>query len=320
MTRLYRTVSPPAEDLIGRSGERTHIHEAQQQAESTAVAFLVALGVVGSAPVETSHESSPSATVNQVLEWNQVFIDTLIATNTANSSSQRLGAIVHTAIFDAYNGIEGRYTPVFVHNTAPRGASRRAAVIAAAHTALVGLFPTRQTALDGSYTASLEALSDACEHGGWRRQHSCAARIERGLAWGAEVAHAVLGWRATDGFLGSYSSFSGGTAVGQWRPTPPAFGAMSAQGLAFTHDVRPGQQHPVRASTTARSDQRHIHRGFQRGQGARSQDRIDAHRRSDGACGVLGRQCQRPLESGSKPDRAGQRPVAVRQPTDCSRS
>ena len=28
--------------------------------------------------------------------------------------------------------------------------------------------------------------------------------------------------------------FTGGTAVGQWRPTPPAFGPMSAQGLAFT--------------------------------------------------------------------------------------
>ena len=43
----------------------------------------------------------PDGTSNQVLEWNQVFIDTLIATNTANSSSQRLGAIVHTAMFDA---------------------------------------------------------------------------------------------------------------------------------------------------------------------------------------------------------------------------
>ena len=78
---------------------------------------------------------------NQVLEWNQIFIDTLIATNTANSSSQRLGAIVHAAIFDAYNGIERRYTPLYVHSTAPPGASRRAAVIAAAYTALVGLFP-----------------------------------------------------------------------------------------------------------------------------------------------------------------------------------
>ena len=33
-----------------------------------------------------------SASGNQVLEWNQIFIDTLIATNTPNSSSQRLGS------------------------------------------------------------------------------------------------------------------------------------------------------------------------------------------------------------------------------------
>ena len=51
---------------------------------------------------------------DQVLEWNQIFVDTLIATNTPNSSSQRLGAIVHTAIFDAYNGIERRYRPIYV--------------------------------------------------------------------------------------------------------------------------------------------------------------------------------------------------------------
>ena len=95
---------------------------------------------------------SPVA-VNQVLEWNQIFIDTLIATNTANSSSQRLGAIVHTAIFDAYNGIERRYTPIFVQDTAPQGASRRAAVIAAAYTALVGLFPSGRAA-----SAALDAL------------------------------------------------------------------------------------------------------------------------------------------------------------------
>jgi membrane-associated phospholipid phosphatase len=163
---------------------------------------------------------------DQVLEWNQIFIDTLIATNTANSSSQRLGAIVHTAIFDAYNGIEQRYTPIFVHNRAPHGASRRAAVIAAAYTALVGLFPSRKSALDASYAASLAELSDDHEDGSKSRA--------RGIAWGTEVAEAVLAWRATDGFGASYPPFTGGTAVGQWRPTPPAFGAMSAQGLAFT--------------------------------------------------------------------------------------
>ena len=175
-------------------------------------------------------------TASEVLDWNQIFIDTLIATNTANSSSQRLGAIVHTAIFDAYNGIERRYTPIFVHNRAPHGASRRAAVIAAAYTALSGLFPARQPALDESYAASLAALSAECEDGGHARsrRRSCTSVSSVGIAWGTEVAQAVLAWRATDGFSTTYPPFTGGTAVGQWRPTPPAFGAMSAQGLAFT--------------------------------------------------------------------------------------
>ena len=84
-------------------------------------------------------------------------------------------------------------------------------------------------------------------------------------------------------------------------------------GVGIHDDVRPRQQHPVRARTTAKSDERHLHGRFQRRQGARSQDRIDAHRRSDGARAVLGRQCQRPLESGSEPDGACQPPVDVRR-------
>ena len=194
-----------------------------------AVATSVATTAASSgARVSEASEQHP----NQVLEWNQIFIDTLIATNTPNSSSQRLGAIVHTAIFDAYNGIERRYTPLFVQNVdgdgerlAPPGASRRAAVIAAAYTALIGLFPSRAAQLSDSYAASLAALSDDGGDGGRSR--------ERGIAWGTAVARSVLAWRAADGFNASYPSFTGGTAVGQWRPIAPAT-AMSAQGLAFT--------------------------------------------------------------------------------------
>ena len=194
-----------------------------------AAAAAIALGSpAAGAKVSQTTEQHP----NQVLEWNQIFIETLIATNTANSSSQRLGAIVHTAIFDAFNGIERRYTPIFVQNVdgngkrlAPRGASRRAAVIAAAYTALVALFPSREAQLSDSYAASLAALSDDGGDGGRSR--------ERGIAWGTQVARSVLAWRAADGFSASYPPFTGGTAVGQWRPIAPAT-AMSAQGLAFT--------------------------------------------------------------------------------------
>src|SRR5947207_15851210 len=109
------------------------------------VGLIVTLALAG---IERRASADQSQTPTQVVEWNQIFIDTLIATNTANASSPRLGAIVHTAIFDAYNGINQRYKPIFVYNTAPHGASRRAAIIAAAYTALAGLFPIQKPALD----------------------------------------------------------------------------------------------------------------------------------------------------------------------------
>ena len=186
-------------------------------ATSVAATAAIALGSPSaSAKVSRTSEQHP----DQVLEWNQIFIETLIATNTPNSSSQRLGAIVHTAIFDAYNGIDRRYTPIFVQNVngngerlVPPGASRRAAVIAAAYTALVALFPARERPLSDSYAASLAALSDDGEDGGQSRA--------RGIAWGTYVAQAVLAWRASDGFGASYPPFTGGTAVGhgaRFRP------------------------------------------------------------------------------------------------------
>jgi hypothetical protein len=121
-----------------------------------ALGLIASVAAVGQSAVRQTNAlrnlaEAASGKANPVLEWNQIFIDTLIATNTANSSSQRLGAIVHTAIFDAYNGIDQRYSPIFVHDMASRGASRRAAVIAAGHTALLGLFPARQTQLDALY-------------------------------------------------------------------------------------------------------------------------------------------------------------------------
>ena len=121
------------------------------------LAAAVAAMALGSPEAGAKATQASTEHPNQVLDWNQIFVETLIATNTPNSSSQRLGAIVHTAIFDAYNGIERRYTPLFVPNVdgngerlVPPGASRRAAVVAAAYTALVALFPSRSTQLGDS--------------------------------------------------------------------------------------------------------------------------------------------------------------------------
>ena len=94
-------------------------------------------------------------------------------------------------------------------------------MIAAAHTALVGLFPSQQAALDASYAASLAALSDDGGDGGASR--------ERGLAWGIEVAQAVLAWRATDGFSAS-------APVHRWERRRP----VAADTAGLRSDERPG--------------------------------------------------------------------------------
>jgi hypothetical protein len=237
--------------------EAMHLHRRLVMAATgiAVVAAATAAMALGSPATDAKLSRASEAHPDQVLEWNQIFVETLIATNTPNSSSQRLGAIVHTAIFDAYNGIERRYTPIFVQNAdgngqslvAP-GASRRAAVVAAAYTALVGLFPSRLNQLSDSYAASLAALSDDGGDGGRSR--------ERGIAWGTQVAQAVLAGRGADGFSASHPPFTGGTAIGQWRPIPPA-SAMSAQGLAFTTpfivqsntQFRPGPPRPLASAT-----------------------------------------------------------------------
>ena len=197
--------------------------------------------------------------------------------------------------------------PRFSFTTAlPHGASRRAAVIAAAYTALVGLFPSQQAALDARYEASLAALGDDGETAASRRA-SAASNGEPGSPRPCSPGARPMGSaRAT-----LHSPVGPRWASGGRRH--PAFGAMSAQGLAFTAMFVLAEQHPVQARTTAEPGQRDVHGRFQRRQGARPQDRIDAHCGPDGARSVLGGERQRPLESGRQPDCARQPPVHVQE-------
>jgi hypothetical protein len=174
-----------------------------------ALLALIAVTASIAAPAATAVPSQQSEEhPDQVLDWNQIFVDTLIATNTPNSSSQRLGAIVHAAIFDAYNGIERRYAPIFVDDQAPAGASRRAAVIAAAYRTLVALFPARETQLSASYGASLAALSDdgetaadrasAASPGESRSRRPCSVGV-RTTASAAAIPRSSVGPRSGSG-------------------------------------------------------------------------------------------------------------------------
>jgi hypothetical protein len=166
---------------------------------------------------------------DEVLTWNAVMQRT-IATSVppvAGVFQARLYAIMHSAIFDAVNGIERRYTPIHVEPDAPRGASKRTAAIQAAYTALVTLFPAHVDALEQDLQASLDQVS-----AGPSQDNSVS--IARGRLWGEEVALEILAWREADGLNPPGAPYLGSTAVGKWRPTPPAFAPGLAPTMATT--------------------------------------------------------------------------------------
>src|SRR6266478_8522729 len=106
----------------------------------------------------------------------------------------RVAAIMNVAMFDAANGVYRQFHPIHFDRFAPRGTSRRAAVIGAAYTTLSKLFPTLQSEFDADEAASLAAMTDDEDDDGSGQSTSL------GLAWGATVANDILAWRATDGF------------------------------------------------------------------------------------------------------------------------
>jgi hypothetical protein len=162
--------------------------------------------------------SAGPARADVVADWNAIMVRTLYtrwvaAHNPAELS--RMAAIVQTSVYDAVNGLERRYEPFHVDLKQADNASAEAAAVQAAYRALVTLVPAEQASLDADRTASLAALA----HDGQHRH----VRLERGIEWGETVAHAILDWRIQDGITPVPPPFMGGTTVGQWRPTAPAF-------------------------------------------------------------------------------------------------
>jgi PAP2 superfamily len=153
------------------------------------------------------------AAADEVLDWNAVVRRAITVAATPGALTPRLAAIVHVSMFDALNGIDRRFTPIHVDAEAPRGASRRAAVVYAAYTALVGLFPAQSAAFAEDLEASLASIAadPAIAKG---------ESIELGRQWGEHVANEILAWRAADGLNPLGPGYPGSLEVGKWRPTP----------------------------------------------------------------------------------------------------
>jgi hypothetical protein len=123
-------------------------------------------------PVVVLATSAP-APVDEVANWNQMLFRAALVGGTSPLVITRVAAIVQSAVFDAVNGIDRRYTPIHVLPAAPPGASRNAAAVQAAYATLVQLYPAQKAALDARLAVSLTAI-------GARENKSA---IANGVAW-----------------------------------------------------------------------------------------------------------------------------------------
>src|SRR6185503_9234505 len=164
-----------------------------------------------------------TARADEISDWNRNLFDAarLAVPATSPLVVSRNAALVQSAVFDAVNGIERRYTPVHVDPAAPDGASKRAAAVQAAYAMLIRLYAPQTAALSAKRADSLAAIDDS------------QASKDLGIAWGQTVADAIWAWRLTDGITPAPAPFLGGTNVGQWRPTPPGF--LSGAGVQFSY-------------------------------------------------------------------------------------
>ena len=186
------------------------------------------------------------ATPDQVVQWNQVLQQVLVAPGAQPPSIHptRTMAITQIAVYDAVNGIRREGEPMLVDLPGPRDASAGAAVAAAARTALDALLPSQAPTIDAAFATSMRELGD--------RQP-----VTRGIRFGDRVAQAVLAARADDGATATPPGFTPVAGPGNYQLTPPAFAPagftqtahVTPFVLASSSSFRPG---PPPALTSAR--------------------------------------------------------------------
>jgi hypothetical protein len=172
-------------------------------------------GSYGASPKDEHQAAIDSSAqpVNPVIRWNRTLL-VIVRTPGAQPATvhpTRSFAILHAAIYDAVNAIDGTHRPYLVRlSGVPQGASQEAAAAAAAHEVLVGLYPGFQAALDTALQQSLAQIPDGD------------AKVE-GISIGQTVADRILALRSNDGSNAKPIPYVFGTAPGDYQSTPPNF-------------------------------------------------------------------------------------------------
>lgn len=155
----------------------------------------------------------PTISTNPVIQWNRNLLSILRTPGAqpATIHGTRSFAMMHAAIYDAVNAIDGTHHPYRVQISGTQsGASQEAAAAAAAHEVLIGLYPTFQATLDGEFQQSLAQIP-------------AGPNRDLGVDVGQLVADQILALRSGDGSNVQAPPFVFGTAAAEYQSTPPNF-------------------------------------------------------------------------------------------------
>lgn len=172
--------------------------------------LILAILICSQAPVWASTNHAPTFQEEVVLQWNRVLMETVLTpgAHPATIMPVRSYSIMHAAIFDAVNSIEGSHTPYLTDVPGSQNASIEAAAAQAAHDVLVGLYPTRVAIYDAELAVSLQGIE--------------ANRAQQGIRVGQIVAERILAARSSDGWNVTPPAYVLPATPGNWQPTPPA--------------------------------------------------------------------------------------------------
>jgi PAP2 superfamily len=165
-----------------------------------------------------------------VMEWNQTALAATVTAGQGPVPQIRSMTIVQVSVHDAVNTISAKHSTYLAAGPAPAGASAEAAAIAAAHRALVTLFPLQAPAFDAARAASLAArgLTEA----------------DAGIGVGESAAAAILGARSSDGAAQAqfpYTAPAAGTP-GVWVTVGSAPALLPGWGRVATWILPSGAQ------------------------------------------------------------------------------
>ena len=170
------------------------------------IAVVAALGICLAIPTTTR--------ADVIADWNVITLQEAVAAARPGGAPAIDFGTVHAAMYDAVQAIEKDYDPYRVTDVPNATGSPIAAAAKAARDVLMYRFPARAAIIDTTYVNYLAANG--------------INPTDPGVAVGTYVATKLLAYRSCDGSLPiPPATFTGGTGIGQWRPTPTAFSAMN---------------------------------------------------------------------------------------------